>query len=228
MTRGLASANLTALEAETVRVVFFLELELPSGTVRYHTGLGTRTVLGEDWLGVGALATIDALEEGQGLRPYPLRLGLSGLDAGLAVLAVNEEFQERPARLLVGFEDELGALVADPDVWFQGTAQELAVTTGDQEEGEIIALTCESDLLRFERRSNLRYTAEALQYLHPDDEGLQYMPQMRDARVRWRGENQALAGTGGTPAGGNDPGRRSPFPGVGQVPGGQPWSPFNR
>lgn len=176
---------------------YFCALEFDTGTEYLWTGLGQIDALGQTWEGVGGLATIEGLEEGVDLSPFALRLGLSRLDAQVGKLAINETFQHRPVTLYLGALVD-GALVADPGIVFQGEMLDVETTVGT-EGGEVIVLTCENELARLDRASNVRYTDIQLQSEYPGDLAFEFLAQLKDYRPTWRGRNKTnLGGQGAT------------------------------
>lgn len=203
MSRAFDAAIITALQVDHTALRYFAELELDGGTERLWTGLGQITTTQGTWQGVGGLATIEGLEEGVDLSAFSLRLGLSRLDNQVANLAINEQFWHRPITLYLSAVGADGGLVADPDVVFSGEMLTVEATVG-ADGGEVIMLTCENELARLERTSNLRYTDVQLQSEYSGDVAFEYLTELKDYRPTWRGRNQTRLGEsgGGTSGGG--------------------------
>ncbi len=198
--RAFDPAVLAQLQADRNSIRYFAALEFDAGTEYLWTGLGQIDALGQTWEGVGGLATIEGLEEGIDLSPFALSLGLSRLDAQVGSLAINETFQHRPITLYLGAMLD-GALVADPGVVFQGEMLDVETTVG-AEGGEVIVLTCENELARLDRSSNVRYTDIQLQSEYPGDLAFEFLSQLKDYRPTWRGKNKtSLGGTRGSGTG---------------------------
>lgn len=75
-----------ALRAPHVSRAFFLELALPSGTVRYHTGYGKIEIDGVEWIGAadpigGRLVTIGRLTQSTIGKAIDQTIVLSGADS---------------------------------------------------------------------------------------------------------------------------------------------------
>lgn len=99
MTRGLTGAVETAVDAEHVPFLIFVELEWPSGTLRMCNAFNTFPWNGFDWLGLGNLGRIDVIKEGAELQMYGIEMQLSGVNTQLAALALGDNYQGRAARL---------------------------------------------------------------------------------------------------------------------------------
>lgn len=192
MARNMAAALLAQLESGHVEPVFFVALELDSGTERLHTGLGTLTWGGNDYFGAGSLANIGGVEEGDDLSPYAIQIGLSGIDSTITNIAFSTEYMQRPCKVYLGALAD-GALVSDPILLHSGFLVNVDVSIGD-ENGDEISATSESELQIFERSSAVRYTAGQLQGEYPGDLGLEFIDQIEDAKVVWRGRSGALVG----------------------------------
>lgn len=209
MTRGISAATLAALEANTATPIFFVELRIdedssPQIIDRLHTGIGTITWGGFDWTGAGALASIDNVAEGSSLSPNAIRLGLSGIDATITDYVFNNEYYRAPVIVYWGALTD-GALVEDPSVVFSGFIESIDVVMGG-EDGDSIEVTAESELILFRRAPMLRYTDQWLQSKYAGDVGLQFVDQVKTAKVAWRGERQARMGTTSTRAQGGPAG----------------------
>ena len=195
MSRGFPSNVLTALSAEHVVLVTFAELQFPSGTVYLHNSIGTYTWGGQDWLGVGDLGEISQIEEGAEISPYKITLSLSGLDPDISGAALTEDYYLQPVKVYLGVLDADDALLADPTVVWEGAMDQMTVSVG-AEGGDSISLTAESELARFNKASNLKYTSAQLQDDFPGDLGFDLMADIDGAKLRWGDPNSsAMIGT---------------------------------
>lgn len=195
MTRPIDSAILAAIAAGHTRLRYFAEFEFDGGTTRLWTGLGQISALSQTWDGVGSLASIEGLEEGEDLSPFALKLGLSRIDSSFSALALSEEFHNRPVRVYVGALGDDGLLVASPAQWFSGVMIDVEATVGSPD-GEVVVVTCENELARLDRSPSLKYTNTQQQIDFSGDLGLEYVTQVADHRPVWRGGNQTKLGGG--------------------------------
>lgn len=195
MSRGFPSNVLTALSAQHVVLVTFTKLEFPSGTLYLHNSIGTYTWGGQDWLGVGDLGEISQIEEGAEISPYKITLSLSGLDPDISGAALTEDYYLQPVTVYLGVLDADDALLADPTVVFEGAMDQMTVSVGAQG-GDVISLTAESELARFNKASNLKYTSAQLQDDFAGDLGFDLMADIDGAKLRWGDPNaSAIIGT---------------------------------
>lgn len=184
MTRGLSANNLTAIAAAHIRPIVFVKFVFDGGTEYVHNAVGNYTWGGFTWQGIGALGDIGKLEEGIDLSPYGVTMQLDALNSTLMAVATGEEVFNRAVTVYIGYLDENGALVADPQERWSGFMDTLSVRLG-LENG--IALQCESDLRFFDRANGALFTDEDQQRRYSGDVFFEFLPQMIDAQINWNG-----------------------------------------
>lgn len=188
MSRGFPSAVLTALSSDHVALVTFAKLEFPSGTLYLHNSIGTYTWGGNDWLGTGDLGEISQLEEGAQISPYKISLSLSGLDATISGAALTEDYYLQPVTVYIGVLNANDALIADPTIVWEGAMDQMELSVGAAG-GDTIVLTAESELARFDKASNLKYTDAQLQSDSAGSLGFEFMADIEGAKIRWGDPN---------------------------------------
>jgi hypothetical protein len=194
MSRGFPSAVLTALSSDHVALVTFAKLEFPSGTIYLHNSIGTYTWGGNDWLGTGDLGEISQLEEGAEISPYKITLSLSGLDATISGAALTEDYYLQPVTVYLGVLNANDVLIADPTIVWEGAMDQMELSVGAAD-GDVIVLTAESELARFDKASNLKYTDAQLQTDSAGSLGFEFMADIEGAKIRWGDPNSdAVAG----------------------------------
>ena len=194
MSRGFPSAVLTALSSDHVALVTFAKLEFPSGTLYLHNSIGTYTWGGNDWLGTGDLGEISQLEEGAQISPYKITLSLSGLDATISGAALTEDYYLQPVTVYLGVLNANDVLIADPTIVWEGAMDQMELSVGAAD-GDVIVLTAESELARFDKASNLKYTDAQLQSDSAGSLGFEFMADIEGAKIRWGDPNSdAVAG----------------------------------
>lgn len=162
-----SGANATAVALEQLRLLHFVDISLPSGTAYVHTGTGTITVSGTDYLGAGALGEVSPIKEDADPFPRTVKLKLSGVDSTLVTAAMGEGMFNRAVVIRRGLLSIVtGALVATPVVLWRGLVNkcEIHVEEGGQ---TYIELSCESRLRRSARVAY--YTKEDLQVAYGGD-----------------------------------------------------------
>jgi hypothetical protein len=194
MSRGFPSDVLTALSSDHVALVTFAKLEFPSGTLYLHNSIGTYTWGGNDWLGTGDLGEISQLEEGAEISPYKITLSLSGLDATISGAALTEDYYLQPVTVYLGVLNANDVLIADPTIVWEGAMDQMELSVGAAD-GDVIVLTAESELARFDKASNLKYTDAQLQTDSAGSLGFEFMADIEGAKIRWGDPNSdAVAG----------------------------------
>ena len=198
MSRGFPTNVANALATQHVSLVTFVQLAFPAGTVYLHNSIGTYTFGGNDYLGVGDLGAISPLEEGADISPYQITLSLSGLDSTIAGAALTEDYYMHAVTVLLGVLNADDALLADPTVVFEGFMDQMNISVG-ADGGDVITLTAESELARFDKASNIKYTDIQLQSEFSGDLALEFMPDIEGAKIRWGDPtSDSVAGSAGS------------------------------
>jgi hypothetical protein len=163
-------------EQPKIAPVFLGEFEFSSGTVRFFTGIGQMVWDGKTWYGAGALARVGELEEtadGRAvgtqveLTGVPLTMEVEGVQIDILQIAINEEWQQRPARIFYGLLNPDLTWAAQP---FQVRKQMMDVMELSEDgKSSRIILNLESPHFDNERAEISRWTAEGQRALHPGD-----------------------------------------------------------
>lgn len=181
--RTLTTDVANALAAENVTPILFVELDFLSGFMRVHSGVGPLTAEGNTYTGVGTLGQVETIEESTELQAYGLRLGLSGIPNTLIGTALNENYQGRAVRVLVGVLNASHALIASPVVVFAGRMDNMQITLGP--ETASISLNAENRLIDWDRPRVRRYNNADQQAEYPGDLGFEFVEQMVNKTLFW-------------------------------------------
>ena len=184
MTRGLNASFEAELLMEEFRPFLAAKFEFDGGDVRLWSGIGDKTILGETYTGAGDLLTLSAAGETDDLRAEGSRYTLSGVNAAIISLALQEPYQGRPVTLYIGALNASGAPIADPQAINKGRMDVMQIS--DQGETATIELTVESELRALERAPERRYTPEDQKIDFPLDKGLDFIPRLQDVDVVWK------------------------------------------
>lgn len=196
MSRGLSVAMLAAINAARVRPAYFVRLALDTGDVLVWSGIGTYTLGGLDYVGVGDFGGISEIEEGKQLAANGLTLSLSGVPSDMIALSLAEKYRGRFAYVrMVLFDLDTGAGIADPVIVFAGRIDTMNVT--DTGNTATLNVACESRLVDLERARERRYTDEDQRQLHPGDTSFRYVAALQDKNIEWNQKTNAGA-TGST------------------------------
>jgi hypothetical protein len=180
--RTLTTAATAAVTAGNVPLLVFIEMDFASGFLRVNNSGQTFTWDGYEWFGVGSVGSIESIVEGSDLAATGIGFQLSGVDTTLVAVALDQKYQGRAVKLWYAPLSEGYSVVADPIGPFQYRMDTMDIELGQTAN---IRVTAESRLIDWERASNIRYTHEEQQRLHPGDLGLQFVPQMVEKQIRW-------------------------------------------
>lgn len=194
MSRDFPTNVATALAAQHVATVTFVKLEFSSGTLYLHNSIGTYTWGSQNWLGAGDLGSVSAIEEGSDASPYKITLSLSGIDSTISGAALTEDYYMRPVTLYLGALDANDDLLATPTEVWAGFMDQMNVTLG-ADGGDAIELIAESELAKFDRASNQRYTDNNQQATHSADLIFEFLQDIEGIKVLW-GDRTSDSGAG--------------------------------
>lgn len=178
MSRTIPSALLTAFSSERVHPYFAIELIFDSGTLRIWGGYGERTIDGQTYTGAGNLLSVGGLQEASDLSAKSATITLSGVTSELVSLALQEPYQRRKVRILLGDRS-----VSDFIVVFSGQADTMRIV--DAADSATIELTVESRLVELERPRIRRYTHEDHISRNPGDNFFSYVADLQDKSIIW-------------------------------------------
>jgi len=149
----------SALEAPVARTAHFVEFQMSLGTLRVCNCNMTFTWGGFDWIGLGALGSIGAVEEASGVASSSLIFGLNLTQSELLSLALidNSVYRGRSAKMYFCPLDENFNLIGDPIICWRGIMDVMTIAL-DGENGSI-SLKCETSAYGLKRRPSMRLNA---------------------------------------------------------------------
>lgn len=171
-----------------VIMAYAVELHLPSGISRAHSGTGELVINGHTFLGVGQFGEIGgAREESGSFSAYSVDLTLSGLETSLVGQSINERMRGRMGRVYVAVLGEDGKLLA-ADLLFSGRIVSHQVATGEE---NAVRVTLADRFEDWQRANPDRYTDESQQTRHPGDRIFRYVAQMAERAIYWGSKKDA-------------------------------------
>lgn len=183
MARSVPASLLTALTQKVVRPYYAVEMVFDSATLRFWTGVGNRTISSAVYVGTGMLLQIGEMEEIADLSAKSVTLSFNGLSQEIVSLALQEPYQRRPCRIM------LGAIGTTAVVeMFSGKMNTMRIEDGP--ENSTITLTIESRLVELGRAKPRRYNHESHISRYPGDNFFSYVADLQDRQVVW-GRSQA-------------------------------------
>jgi len=183
MTRGLSATNQTEIAKATVQVVLLAKLEFDT-PVYAHSGIGTITFGGNDYLGVGDFGGISDARESELLGPAPLNLSLSGIDSDLVNEALDSGSYGDVITIYEGYKADDGTLVADPWIVWKGWLEYSQLKRG---EDNTITLICQHDLAVLGEKEGSRFSDEDQQDKYSGDLGLEFIHSTVNKTLFWGG-----------------------------------------
>jgi hypothetical protein len=181
MTKTISSIITSALNLnnnnplpDQIEQFFAVEMFFDSGTVRLWSGIGTKTINGNSFLGTGDLLGISETRESGDMTAHELTFSLDGLDSGILTAALTEQYQGRRAKVLWGIttgNDAVEIFAGFMDI----------MTINDNTDRSQISLTIESKLLILERPQERRYTQSS----HLKRIQIDSLPSSNDSFFNW-------------------------------------------
>lgn len=185
----LSTDQQTALEQPVVRLVYFAEFHFLSGIVYVCSLNQTISWGGYDWIGLGQISSISAIEEKAGTSSAALNFQLNIAQAEWLSLAAGavEEYRGRDAKLYACPLNTGFGLIDTPQICWRGTMDTMSPgITGKQGEATgVINLKCETSAHGLKRKSSLRLNAAQQKQRHPSDTGFDYLVDLLSAPAPW-------------------------------------------
>ncbi len=166
---------------DTLSPLLAIDLSFDSGAVRLWNGYSDLEIDGETYIGSGNLLQISDIEETGEIAARGVTMTLSGLDPAIISIALQENYQNRTAKIY------LGAITPAGDVQsyqvFGGRLDVMSIE--ESAETATIAVTAENRLIDLERPRTRRFTSEDQKSLFPGDLGLDYVNDLQDKTLDW-------------------------------------------
>ena len=212
MSRALSAEMLAVATADIVRPIYLVKAEFDSTppedrNLYLWSGFGDLTFNGKNYLGVGNLLSISAVDESTDLTATGASIVLSGIQSPLLAIARDEDYQGRPITIYLGALDDTGDLIASPTVLFSGFMD--VMTISEAGETSTISVTAENKLIAFDRSYVRRYTAEDQKIDYPNDMGFEFVAKIADQEIIWGRASPASGQGGGSGDGDGRPRRDS-------------------
>jgi hypothetical protein len=182
MPRSLTSATTTAVTSSHVPLCVFVELTLPSGTLRFTNAGHAMQWDGETWLGAGNLARVEPITEVASAQAAALNVQFSGIDPAYVSAILDDHYQGNPARIWIAtLNNEMEPLDA-PVLVFQGRMDEPYVTIGETAE---VQIALENRFADWDRPRLRMYSDADQRARHPGDRFFEYIASMESTSIVW-------------------------------------------
>lgn len=185
MARDLTANMVTEVTAAALTPIYLMQLELPSGFIRFWNGIGDIVYNSNTYSGVANLVTFSEIVESQAIEAQGVKFTLNGISSSIlsTVLDSSHELQRGVVDLWMACLDADGNIISDPFKLFSGT-----VDTADIEEsGETatISINCESKLVALKRTRTRRYTPEDQKLEYSNDKFFDFVASLQDKNIEW-------------------------------------------
>ena len=204
MSRDLSVNTIENISENVVYPFFATELRFDGNIVRMWTGQGTLVLAdGTEWIGLGQLLNISAIEETSEMAVKGASISLSGIPSELLSLALSEPYQGRIAKIYFGTFQQGSILQETSDYILLQDGSRInleSTSTGfnelfsgymDQmnieESGDTatIEMMVENKLIDLERARVARFTSGYQKSVYPGDLGMDFIEDLQDKKISW-------------------------------------------
>ncbi len=182
MSRDLPSSIVAEIAKKVVQLVLLAEFDFAAGPVRFWTGIGNLTWVGNVFTGCASLGTVTPVDETTDNSAAGLTFTLSGIPSDLVALALGDAYRGRRCKLWLAIINSTPAIV-DAYQIFGGRMDVMKIS--DSGATCAIALQAENALVDLQRPRNLRYTDQEQQQLFPGDRGLEFVASLANKQIYW-------------------------------------------
>ena len=203
MSRDLTTTTKDAIDDSVVHPFFAVELLFDDSPIRMWTGQGPLDIGGNDYVGVGNILDISAIEETAEMAVKGATITLSGVSSEALSLALSEPYQGRVCNIYFGtfstgkILQESGSFILLQDgskiileatstgfnQLFAGYMDQMNIADGG--DTTTIELMVENRLIDLERARVARFTSGYQKSLYPDDLGLDFVEDLQDKDIVW-------------------------------------------
>ncbi|USD68140.1 hypothetical protein [Vibrio sp. SCSIO 43136] len=160
---------------------YALELDLPDGFSRSHTGIGEIVIDGFTYLGVGELGKVGTITEVGDSNPGRVSVEISQVESVGVQLQQGMLIRGRAATLYVlVFHPDGRLLYAEPNL--VGMIADSAIVVGDN---NTVQLTLADDFEQFDRPVGYNWSDNSHQALQKDDRICRNVAQMPGREIGW-------------------------------------------
>ena len=184
MTWFQQSANETEAARAHVQMFLAVDFDFPSGHLRVWTGWGDLLIGADTYTGTGLAGSIASLADQSKLVAEEKAYRLSGVDPSIITEADIDDCFGRSVTERFGFLTTAGALVATPEINWEGRMD--CVNRVDSAE-PYIEVVAKNRLAWLDRPNGWRYTHEHQQLFYSGDNGLNLIPTTMTAEIQWGG-----------------------------------------
>lgn len=183
MPRNIDPSVMAQLQTGSYQPAFFVMLTFATTAEYFWTGSGNILFNGITWQGIGTLLGISNLEDSASVEPRGITVTLSGIDATLLPLVMNEFKLGLPAAIYMCVYYPGGGLIDFPITSWSGNMGDPTIRVTGTE--ATIEINCESKLIDLNIPCPRRLTQEDQQSLYPGDLGMQFITSLTERQLFW-------------------------------------------
>ncbi|EKN3890760.1 TPA: hypothetical protein PXN07_004018 [Yersinia enterocolitica] len=182
-----SNAMIDYLSRPNVIPITAVRLDLVSGVVCAHTGVGPIVIGGETYLGVGIFAQIDEVTEQNGTSPSQLQIQVSGFETALLSTFTNERCRGRAVKVILAAMEDDGS-IGVADLIYSGEIASANIEAGNK---NIISILVTNRFERWQMALPNRFNEESHLVRAPGDHFFRYVAQMADRAIYWGSKKDA-------------------------------------
>lgn len=177
---------ISAMTANGSLVGYAVELLLPAGPFRVHSGVGDLIIEGHTYTGTGDLGAVGMVTQEGDNNPVDVSVSVSGLPTSGLPIALAANVRGSDARVIViVFDNDTGVINLAED-GFNGFITNYNVVVGDD---NLLTCTISDEFTRFEKPIHDYWTDENHQLLEPGDRICRFVSQMSEREISWGGKS---------------------------------------
>ncbi len=194
MTR-LGTTNQAQVDGSHLHRVNLVKFEFDT-PVYVHSGIGTITYDGNDYIGVGAFGGFSVARESEALGPSSITFTLDGVDADHITEGLDAGNLYDRVTLYEGYRQDDGTLFADPWVVWAGWYEYASISL-DAESS--VQITAQHDLSVLAEKDGGRLSDEDQQARYTGDVGLEFAATISSLKLLWGGGGVVVGFDGRAP-----------------------------
>jgi hypothetical protein len=181
----LSAPQQAELEKPVTRIVYFVQFDFRDATQYICSANITINWNSQDWIGLGTLGSISAIEESEGTESKSLAFSLNAAQRSILALAVGdvEQYRGRDAKIYFCPLNESFQLVGAPQLCWRGIMDTMAIAVDGEEGG--VQLKCETSAYSLKKQPGLRLNSAQQKSRYPTDTGLDLLTGLIAEPVVW-------------------------------------------
>lgn len=189
MPRTLNANAISNINGSTVYPIFLVALNFDA-PVYAHSDYGTISHTPPylsspvNYLGVGNLGSVSAINEDPKIAAKFVTLTLSGIPNNLISTAINTNYQGKDCSIEIGLLNPDTHQILDAPIVFSGYIDTMDLQIAQT---ATIKLSVIDKLVRFDKASNRRFNHEDQQKYHPSDNAFIYQNELKEQELIWGG-----------------------------------------